>query len=348
MRILILGNNFSAGEFFKLFKKDNENIVFTTISDAQNYIEFENIQDITDFCEANDINLVLITDDIYINQGVQEAISAMNITAFAPSIEAVAICSSKSYAKKFMHKNKITTPKFFIAEKPQNAIDYFKSTTLPQAIKPDTSSYQECAKFCETQKQAIEVINQLFASGNKRVLMEDYIEGINFSVWAISNGYSAKIIGTSVKYQNDIALFEPDFITEEIKEKIYLQAIMPTITSLSEQGEEYIGILGFDFILSRNNEIYLLGYNDFFDDINVDFYTKGFDINWASVFDSTIVGDVFQKFDFTPTESNMMTIRQDEKIYFISANTKSNLKKYLKELDFDLSEFYEAQKIWKF
>lgn len=347
MRILILGKNFSAKEFYKLFKKDKENIVFSTISNLENSFDFDNTQDIIDFCEANDINLVLITEDEYINQGIQESLSAINITAFAPSIDAISICSSKSYAKKFMHKNKIKTPKFLVAEKPQNAIEYFKNPSFPQAIKPDSSSFQECPQFCETQKHAIEIINNLFSSGNKRIILEDYIEGKNFSIWVISNGYSAKIIGTSAKYQNNVALFNPDFITEEIKERALTEAINPTIIALCENDEEYIGILGFDFILDRNNEIYLLGYNNFFDDINVDFYTKGFDINWANVFESTIVGDVFQKFEFQPTENNMLTIRQNEKIFFISASTKNNLKKYLEELDFNLDEFEEAQKIWK-
>jgi hypothetical protein len=44
----------------------------------------------------------------------------------------------------------------------------------------------------------------------------------------------------------------------------------------------------------------------------------------------------------------MLTIRQNEKIYFLSAKTKNNLEKYLEELDFDLSEYYEAKKIWKY
>lgn len=347
MRILILGNNFSAKKFYNFFEKNKSNIVFSTVKNSKNYIEFNNTQDILEFCEANEINLVLITQDEYINQGVQEAISALNITAFAPSIDAIAICSSKSYAKKFMHKNKILTPKFFIAEKPQLALDYFKSASTIQVIKPDSNSYQECPKICETQKYAQNVINELFASGNKKIIIEDYIEGKNITIHVLSNGYSAKIIGASAKYQNNLALFNPDFLTSDLLEKAFQNTILPTINALSSQDEEYIGILSFDFILNKNNDFYLLGLNNFFDDLDVDFYTKECDIDWASVFESTIVGDVFQKFDFSINEKNMLTIRQNEEICFISANTKNNLKKYLKELEFDLNEFSEAEKIWK-
>ena len=43
----------------------------------------------------------------------------------------------------------------------------------------------------------------------------------------------------------------------------------------------------------------------------------------------------------------MLTIRQNEKIHFISAKTRSNLEKYLQEMEFDLKEYYEAKKVWK-
>ncbi len=345
MRILILGSDYSAKKFYSFFKKDKENIVFTTIPSLANYINFENAQDIVEFCQANDINFVLTIDKDLINEGIQETLSSINITAFSPSIDAIAICSSKSYAKKFMYKNKILTPKFQIIEKPQAAIDYFKTIQIAQALKPDYNSYQECPQFCETQNQVQKTAFKLFSNDNKRIVMEDYIEGKNISFWVLSDGYNAKIIGTSAKYQNNIALFEPDFITEELKEKIFNEMIMPTINALSSQDEEYIGILGFDIVLTSDNKAYLIGYNSFFDDINVDFYLSS-NFDWLKIFESTIVGDVFQKFDFKQVDEYMLTIRQNEKIHLISAKTKNGPERYLSELDFDLSEYFEAKKIW--
>ena len=107
--------------------------------------------------------------------------------------------------------------------------------------------------------------------------------------------------------------------------------------------------MGFDFILTNNNnDLYLIGYNSFFDDLNVQFFTKGFDVNWVEIFDATVIGDVFQRFDFVLKEDYMLTLRQDEKIHFISAKTKNNLEKYLREMEFDLKEYQEAKKIWKY
>ena len=83
------------------------------------------------------------------------------------------------------------------------------------------------------------------------------------------------------------------------------------------------------------------------DDLNADFYTKGFDIDWLKIFESTIVGDVFSKFKINPKNEYMLTLRQNNGIEFISAKTKNNLEIYLEEL-YDTDEYKEAVKIWKY
>ncbi len=350
MIILILGNNHSASSFYNLFSKSKENIVFSTIRNYPNFIDFETDSDIIDFIEANSVNFVLMTENKYIDSNLSEEISNLTTSVFAPSKEANAICASKTCAKKFMYKNKFSTPKFQIIEKPQLALDYFKNSSTPQAIKPDNHTFREGVKFAETFNEAQRIIDNLFKSGNKKVIIEDYIEGKNVSFWVLTDGYNAKTIGLSAKYQDEIAYFNPSFVDKNLKRKIEEEFILPTINVLNSQGEEYIGVLGFDFIITPKNRVYLINYNNFFDDINVDFFTKGFDVNWLDVFERVLVGDVFVKYDddnFAP-HSNFMMILRDEKINFICAKTKTNLKLYLNELDYNLSLVSEAKKSWKF
>lgn len=347
MQILILGNTYSSQKFFELFEKNKQNIIFSNIPNC-NYVNFDNVFEILEFCQANEIKLVLLNDEELINQGLQELLSSNDITAFSPSIEAIGLTTSKANAKKFMYKNKIQTPKFAIIEKPLVGLDYIKNQTNVLAIKPDFHSSYETTNFCETFSQGQKIIQDLFSTGNKKIIIEDYIEGKNFSVWTISDGYKAKIIGTSAKYQNEIALFEPEFITDELKEIIQNDFIQPTLDALSMQDEEYIGILGFDFILTYDNQLFLVGYNSFFDDINVDFFTQGIDIDWENVFESCIAGDIFIKYDFKFIKDYMLTLRRNNEINLITAKTKQNLRKYIEELDYDINLYDEAQKVWKY
>lgn len=348
MRILIIGNDYSADKFYDLFELNSDNIVFTTQSNKKNSMELSTVDDIVDFCEANEIDLALIIDENYINQGLEEILSARNITAFSPSSEAVGICTSKASAKRFMHKNKIPTPKFGVFEKIAAASDYLKSAKLPLVIKPDYEIKGRYPIFIETKSKAKKSVEDFYTNGYDKIVIEDYVEGKNLTVWTISDGYSAKIIGTSANYLNNVALFEPDFLTSEIKKEIQEEMIIPTISSLSLLDSEYVGVLGFDIILGFNNKPYLLGYKSFFDEMNTDFYTHGYNLDWARVFESCLIGDVFLKYTFEPKTTNMLTLRQGDEIEFISANTKSNLEKYACELELDLSDYKEAKKIWKY
>ena len=71
------------------------------------------------------------------------------------------------------------------------------------------------------------------------------------------------------------------------------------------------------------------------------------DINWAEVFDSAIVGDVFLKYDIKPKNQFMATIKDKHFVNFFSAMTLSNLERYMVNSGCNLEEYYEALKIWQ-
>ncbi len=346
MRILVLGNNKAALTFFNIFKDDTSNIVFTTIKGEAAYCEFDSGDDIVEFCVANEIDFVLITEEKYILFGVEKKLNEESISVFAPSKKAVKTISFQSDAKRFMHKAKINTPKFFIAQKPQFAFEYIKENNYPFAIKPDRKNNLETTHFIEHYKDAKEVINNLFLSDNEKIVIEDYVEGRNIEVWALSTGYSAKIIGINAKFQNEIALLEPEFVDDNLKEEIQQTIINPTIDALCAQNSEYMGIIGFDIILTYSNEIYLVGFNTFFDEISAPLYTE--ECNWLDIMDSTLIGDVFLKYDFKSLDIHKIALKTKDGIETLEACSKSSLKWQLKELGVENKYLDEAFRGWSF
>ena len=79
MRILILGNNYSAESFYETLSKNEDDIVFSTCSNIKNNVEYDSEDDLVDFCEANDINFVLTTDENYMTVSLQEKLNFANI-----------------------------------------------------------------------------------------------------------------------------------------------------------------------------------------------------------------------------------------------------------------------------
>ena len=346
MRILILGTDYCALRFRDFFERKLENDVFSFIKNSKNYIDYITNADITDFCLANDINLVVVTEEKYILSNLCEELSEKNITVFSPSVDVINLTYSKAFAKKFIYKNQIPSPKFFIAEKISHGFDYIKTSRLPVAIKPDNHSYQEGTLFCETKKEAVKTIEKLFNSGNKKIVIEDYIEGKNLSIWTICDGYRAKIIGINYKYQNDIAYTKANLLSNDIISKIQSKIISKTINALVEENNEYVGVLGFDIIIAKNNNPVLIGYNSFFDDISVDFYIDE-EFTFEEIFQSTIEGSLFLK-DILPDKTDFrLNIRDNNEIISIKAKTKSNLDRFVKENDIDTKELFEAKKLWQ-
>ena len=346
MRILILSNRFSGLKFFNLFSQDKDNIVFSLIEGC-NKVDLQTNEDIIDFVEGNVIDFILVGDEKYIDDDLFENLNEYNLDIFSPCQDAVEISKSKSFAKKFMYKNKILTPNFQIYDKIQVALDSVKNLSSPVAIKPDVHNFKQRTVFCETQTQCERAIKNLFQNDCSKIIIEDYIEGKNITIWTLSDGFKAQILGTCAKYQDVVSYFEPEFVDENIKNDAIENYINPTISRLSYVSDEYIGILGFDFILDRENKLNLTGYKSFFDDIDVDFFIQGFNVNWLDIFKDTIKGDVFLNNEIKPKNEYMLSLRGDEKIEFIEAKTLSNLELYLKELNFDDNEYKEAKRIWK-
>ncbi len=348
MRILILGNNHVQESLSDYFKRKDDNIVFSNSTCDIPDLNFLNPLDAADFCKANEINFVIPTENEYITEEFENIFNELNITYFAPSESSFKICKYKSSAKKFAYKNKINSAKFFVTEKPQPAFDFIKSASYPITIHPDIKTYTECVKFAETYSQAQNFISKLFLTGNKKIVLEDYIAGKNIVFWALSDGYSAKKTGIVAKYQDNISIFNPDFVTNEIESEIQQRIVEPTILNLSLEQEEYIGIIGFDIILSKDNIPYLIGYKGFFDDLSIDFFLNAYDFDWLDVFESCIKGDVFLKYDFTPSNNHMIAMRENENIDMVSAKMKNNLNKYIEELDMNKNLYMEAMKVWKY
>ena len=346
MRILILANDYSAKVMYDYFCKDKENIVFS-LCDNCNKVDFLSQDDIVEFVEANAINFILITDEKYIEDDLTDKFNKFDCCVFSPCQDAVEIIKSKSYAKKFMYKNKIPTTEFQVFEKAQVALDYIKNLNHPVAIKPEQHNFKERTYFCDTRQKCFQKINELFYNGNEKIVIEEYVEGKNITLWALTDGFSSKMLGICAKYQDEISYFEPEFIDENMKNVLIQDVVNPTINALSLQESEFVGVLGFDLILDKKGEFKLLGYKNFFDDLDIEFFLKAYDVDWLDVFNSTIRGDVFLKFDVEKRHDEyMLSFREGNSVNLLSAKTMSNLELYLKQENFDYSCFEEARKIW--
>lgn len=359
MRILVIGNAKSSEILVNFLSSDKKLLVFATKENTKGNptnINPDNIEELKEFALANEINLTIVADPAFFHLDYLSVFNENNLAILIPDIETLKITTSKCFGKKFMYRNKILTPKFSFFERPNLAVDYVKNVQFPIVIKPDSHCATESAYIAETFGSARRQIEKLFQTDNKKVLIEDYIYGKEITFYILTDGFNAILLDFIKTYENKLAV--KGFYDKTLEAKIYQEIIQPTISNLAEAGNEYIGILGFDIIITPENKAYLIEYNSFFKDLDTELMLRGTDENWAEIFMDAIVGTLQDKFvspfEIKKNDYHGSFISPEpskeygcEEIITESARTYGNLKTKLLEEGLNPSDLKDAEDLWK-
>lgn len=281
-KVLIVGN--SAREYTlaqKISELDEISEVFVApgndaMKEFCNIVDIResNIEELLEFALENAIDLTIASSELAIKNDIDSVFQKHNLMIFAPSHESANICLNKPIGKKFMYKNRIPCPKFGIFDKSSMAIEYAKNSHMPIVVK--TEEHQEKGVLiCNAFSVAKTFIEELFDSGEKRVLIEDYVPGHEFSFYVITDGYHAIPLGSVATYKNELdgngglltsgmGCFTPDYkVSKQIEKRILQQIIYPTLNTLARQQTPYVGILGVDLVMNDMEQLFALEFDSF-------------------------------------------------------------------------------------
>ena len=240
-----------------------------------NALDFEKI---ASYCVANHIDLVLVGPEAAVVAGIREALEPFGIEVIAPCTECARLEGSKEFAKEFMSQQSIPTPRFMTvtADTVEEGLDYLESRTAPYVVKADglaagkgvmiTESLDEAKYFMQ------EMLEGLFEESSSTVVLEDFVEGTEVSLFLAVNGDSYRILTSARDYKrlrngdkgpNTAGLgsvspspkADADFI-----EKVEKRIIRPTLRGMKMMGLDYKGFLylglmdcnGFPMMLEYN------------------------------------------------------------------------------------------------
>lgn len=282
-KVLIVGSSaieYSLAENFSLLEQIEKVYAASGNPSMKDFCETidireDNLQELLEFVLENAIDLTIASSEKAIKNDIASYFQANNQQIFAPSAQSSNICISKSAGKKFMYKNHILCPKFAIFDKPAAAIDYIKNSPMPLLIKTDEHFADRKVLVFNSFSSAKKHIEELFDFGEKKIIIEDFINGHEFSFYVITDGYQALPLGTAATYKYELegnggfttkgmGSFVPDYkISSQIENKIMQNVIYPTINALAKNQTPYIGILGVDFILTGQDRLFAIEFNSF-------------------------------------------------------------------------------------
>ncbi len=289
MKALILG---SGGREYTLGLKLSQNTKISelfflpgnggTLNLGQNVaIDILDFQKILSFINDKKIDLVVVGSEMPLVNGIVDFLNeelSEKIKIIGPSQKGANLEGSKAFAKEFMLKHNIPTANYksFSNNEYNDAINFLKTLKPPYVIKADGLAAGKGVLILDNIEQAASELKQIFSgkfgnAGNS-VVIEEFLNGIELSVFAVTDGENYKILPTSKDYKkagnNDTglntggmgAVSPVPFANDNLMQKIEQKIIKPTFDGLKNDGITYKGFLYFG-LMNVNNDPYVIEYN---------------------------------------------------------------------------------------
>ena len=289
MNILLIGGGgreHSIAEALSKSSKINElhcipgNAGIEKIASCHNY-DISNQQEILNFCENNNIDIVFIGPEIPLVEGLADYLNRNSFFTFGPNQKAAKLEGSKSFTKDMCKKYNIPTATYETFSNAKDALVYIDNHSIPLVIKVDGLAGGKGVIIAETRDHAINSVNEIFSGkfGNAgdEIVIEEFLDGEEASYFIISDGESFipltsaqdhKRIGDGDTGLNTggMGAYSPaPIMNKELEEKTINKIIKPTIKAMNDYGSPYIGIL-YAGLMIKDNEPKLIEYNVRFGD----------------------------------------------------------------------------------
>lgn len=230
-------------------------------------IGVEDVDALVAFARDNGIDMTVVGPEAALAVGLVDAMEAAGLKAFGPTKAAARIESSKEFAKQVMTKYNVPTASYEAFDDFNKAWEYVKSRPLPAVIKYDGLAAGKGVVVALSYEEAERALRDMLldsAFGKGRVVVEDFLDGPEFSFMCVVSGNKVYPLAMAQDHKRafdgdkgpntgGMGAYSPvPFITDEIREKALSEIIQRTADGLVEEGVPFKGVLYGGLILTAD------------------------------------------------------------------------------------------------
>lgn len=245
-------------------------------------LKVNDFKGIASFCLQEKVEVLIVGPEDPLVNGIKDFFksddSLKHILLIGPDAKAAQLEGSKDFSKDFMSEFGIPTAahKSFIQENVAEGQAFLETLNPPYVLKADGLAAGKGVLILENLEEAkselAEMLSGKFGSASAKVVIEEYLDGIEFSVFVLTNGNQYKILPVAKDYKRigegdkglntgGMGAISPvAFVDSDLMKKVEEKVIIPTVRGIEKRGMDYTGFV-FIGLTKVNDEPFVIEYN---------------------------------------------------------------------------------------
>lgn len=267
---------------------------------------------IKSFALENEIKMIIVGPESPLVEGIYDFVvndaELRHIPVIGPSKIGAQLEGSKAFSKAFMMRHQVPTAAYaeFTMATLNEGLAYLSQQTPPIVLKADGLAAGKGVLICSSIEEAKDEFKQMldgkFGDASAKVVIEEFMDGIEFSVFVLTDGKDYKILPTAKDYKRigeaDTglntggmgAVSPPPFVTDDMMKTVEETIIKPTIQGFQKDGIVYIGFVYVGLMYLKTGEIKVVEYNCRMGDPETEAVFPRWKNDIIEVFQSTVEG----------------------------------------------------------